>query len=100
MGMPPMDDIRQRLLRRIDGDRDRLVDYLRDFIRIPSPNPPGDTREAARHVCGLLDSHGIPYRVVAPNETMPNIVATFEGGHPGPHLALNGHIDVFPSGDG
>ena len=31
---------------------------------------------------------------------MPNIVATFEGGKPGRHLALNGHIDVFPVGDG
>jgi succinyl-diaminopimelate desuccinylase len=29
---------------------------------------------------------------------MPNIVATFEGGAPGPHLVLNGHIDVFPVG--
>ncbi len=27
---------------------------------------------------------------------MPNIVATFAGGKPGRHLALNGHIDVFP----
>jgi succinyl-diaminopimelate desuccinylase len=31
---------------------------------------------------------------------MPNIVATFEAGKPGRHLALNGHIDVFPVGDG
>jgi succinyl-diaminopimelate desuccinylase len=30
---------------------------------------------------------------------MPNIVATFLGGKPGRHLALNGHIDVFPVGD-
>ena len=31
---------------------------------------------------------------------MPNIVATFAGSRPGRHLALNGHIDVFPVGDG
>ena len=31
---------------------------------------------------------------------MPNIVATFDAGKPGRHLALNGHIDVFPVGDG
>ena len=30
---------------------------------------------------------------------MPNIVATFEAGHPGRHLVLNGHIDVFPVAD-
>ena len=26
---------------------------------------------------------------------MPNIVAAFDGGAPGRHLVLNGHIDVF-----
>jgi succinyl-diaminopimelate desuccinylase len=31
---------------------------------------------------------------------MPNIVATFTGGKLGRHLALNGHMDVFPVGDG
>ena len=30
---------------------------------------------------------------------MPNIVASFEGGSPGRHLVLNGHIDVFPVAD-
>ena len=38
--------------------------------------------------------------MIAPQETMPNIVATFAAGKPGRHLALNGHIDVFPVGDG
>jgi succinyl-diaminopimelate desuccinylase len=37
---------------------------------------------------------------IAPNEVMPNVVATFEAGTPGRHLALNGHIDCFPAGDG
>jgi len=31
---------------------------------------------------------------------MPNIVATFDAEKPGRHFALNGHIDVFPLGDG
>jgi succinyl-diaminopimelate desuccinylase len=43
---------------------------------------------------------GSPYQVIAPNETMPNIVANFTAGEPGRHLALNGHIDVFPVGSG
>jgi succinyl-diaminopimelate desuccinylase len=30
---------------------------------------------------------------------MPNIVASTRFGRPGRHLVLNGHIDVFPSGD-
>ncbi len=38
--------------------------------------------------------------MIAPQPTTPNIVATFAGGKAGRHLALNGHIDVFPIGDG
>ncbi len=95
-----MNQTKQKLLQRIEEDRDLLVGFLRDFIRCASPNPPGDTLAAARHVRALLDAHGADYRVIAPNETMPNIIAAFDCAKPGRHLALNGHIDVFPAGDG
>jgi succinyl-diaminopimelate desuccinylase len=95
-----MESRKARLLERIESDRDVLIDFLRDFIRCASPNPPGDTREASAHVRRLLDRHHVGYRVIAPQATMPNIVATFAGGRAGRHLALNGHIDVFPVGGG
>jgi len=38
------------LLQRIESDREVLLDFFRRFIRCPSPNPPGDTREAAAHI--------------------------------------------------
>jgi succinyl-diaminopimelate desuccinylase len=95
-----MNETKQKLLQRIEEDRDLLVGFLRDFIRCASPNPPGDTLAAARHVRALLDAHGADYRIIAPNETMPNIIAAFDCAKPGRHLALNGHIDVFPAGDG
>jgi succinyl-diaminopimelate desuccinylase len=95
-----MENRKSKLLERIEADRDILVDFLRQFIRCRSPNPPGDTREAATHILKLLDQRNVAYRVIAPQETMPNIVATLAGGKPGRHLALNGHIDVFPVGEG
>jgi succinyl-diaminopimelate desuccinylase len=87
-------------LQRIESDREVLLNFLQRFIRCPSPNPLGDTREAADHIRQHLTRHGVDCRVIAPNEIMPNIVASFEAGKPGRHLALNGHIDVFPVGDG
>jgi len=42
---------------------------------------------------------GVPFRLVAPEPTMPNILGTVEGAAPGRHLVLNGHIDVFPVGE-
>jgi succinyl-diaminopimelate desuccinylase len=95
-----MTDRKQQLLERIETDRDLLLAFFRGFIRCASPNPPGDTLKAAAHIRKLLDARGVAYRVIAPNEIMPNLVATFDAGRPGRHLALNGHIDVFPVGDG
>jgi succinyl-diaminopimelate desuccinylase len=95
-----MADRKAKLLERIEADRELLIGFLRDFIRCASPNPPGDTRAAAAHISKLLDAHGVGYRVIAPNQIMPNLVASFAAGKPGRHLALNGHIDVFPVGDG
>ena len=95
-----MESRKAELLERIESDSEVLLDFFRRFIRCPSPNPPGDTREAAGHIRQLLMRHGVDCRVIAPNEIMPNIVATFDAAKPGRHLALNGHIDVFPVGDG
>ena len=95
-----MADQKETLLRWIDEDRDNLIDFLSRFIQAKSPNPPGDTREAAAYINRFLDENGLPYRVIAPQEEMPNIVCSFECSAPGRHLVLNGHIDVFPVGEG
>lgn len=43
--MDGMDATKQHLLRRIEDDKDAMIEFLRQFIRCRSPNPPGDTRE-------------------------------------------------------
>ena len=92
-------NVRAHLEDRLRRDRDAIVDLCADIVRIPSENPPGDTRQVADYVTRYLERHGLAYDVVAPQPTMPNIVATVEGGEPGRHLVLNGHLDVFPAGD-
>jgi len=44
-------------LQRIESDREVLLDFFRRFIRCPTPNPPGDTREAAGHIRQFLARH-------------------------------------------
>ena len=87
------------LLDWIESDRAELIEFLRAFVRQRSPNPPGDTRSTARFLTQYLEARALPYRIIAPHPEMPNIVASFEGGSPGRHLVLNGHIDVFPVAD-
>jgi succinyl-diaminopimelate desuccinylase len=92
-----MDDVKQQLAQWIDEDRDAIIQFLCEFVRAKSPNPPGDTTRAAAHVTRFLEMHGLPFQVIAPQPTMPNIVGSFEGAKPGRHLVLNGHMDVFPA---
>lgn len=87
---------RETLLSWIAEDEAAIIGFLQDFLRAPSPNPPGESRAAATVITRLLDSERLPWRLVAPREEFPNIVGSFEGARPGRRLVLNGHIDVFP----
>ena len=93
------DALKAALCRHIDERREDVVALLRDFLRIRSVNPPGDMREAADFVRGILDRFGLPHRTVAAREDMPNIIGRWDAAQPGRHLVLNGHMDVFPVAD-
>ncbi|WP_420394333.1 M20/M25/M40 family metallo-hydrolase [Acuticoccus sp.] len=90
-----MTDLERELLDAIERDRDALVTFFQDFLRAKSPNPPGDTRPAADVLTSWLDERGAPHRIEAAEPHMPNVVGSVAMGAPGPHLVLNGHIDVF-----
>src|SRR4051794_23278297 len=99
-GRTLMPSDREMLTAWVDKEHQQLIDFLQGFVCAKSPNPPGDTRVAAAFITDYLGGSALPYHVIAPQETMPNIVGSFEGGSPGRHLVLNGHIDVFPVGEG
>jgi acetylornithine deacetylase/succinyl-diaminopimelate desuccinylase-like protein len=92
-------EARAQIVRWIDEDRDLLIDTLVRFVRAKSPNPPADTREACQILCRFLEERELPFHIVASDETMPNIVGTFDCAQPGRHVVFNGHMDVFPVGD-
>ena len=74
---------------------DWFVGLCQDLVRIPSPNPPGDTTRIASHVKGLLVERGIPFHEYSPREGNPNLVAKLGTGN-SPTLSLNAHLDTFP----
>lgn len=76
----------------------RLVEDLRDLIRIPTVNPPGDEIRAARHVAAILDEVGVPSTVVEPFPGRGSVAARLRGdGSGGGPLLLLGHLDVVPA---
>lgn len=89
----------ETLMSWIDRDRDQLVNFLRDLIRARSPNPPGDTVEAAGVVSRYLGAQGLEFQTVEPLEKAPNIISSFTAGSGGRHLVLNGHLDTYPCDD-
>lgn len=98
--MSPMtESLKAELCQIIDSRRDEFIGLLQDFLRIRSVNPPGDMREIADFVRAILDRFGVEHQTLAERDDMPNIVARWNGGGPGRHLILNGHMDVFPAQD-
>jgi succinyl-diaminopimelate desuccinylase len=93
--MDPRASLQQQLVR----DRERIITLVRDLVRIPSENPPGNTTELYGFVTEFLRRQGLDFETIAPVPEWPNLVASFEGGRPGKHLVLNGHLDIFPAGD-
>ena len=91
----PHDPLEKELLARLDASRDRSIAFLRDLLRVPSPNPPGDTRAAAAFLQNALREAGcIRRHLAAPGDAEHR--AGFRAASAGRHLVLNGHIDVFP----
>ncbi len=91
---------------------DEVIQLITDLVRAKSPNPPGDTREAANVCLKKFEEYGIDAQLVtAPdkyvstlypdtdNNTMPSVLATMKGAEDGPTLLLNAHIDTVRPGD-
>jgi succinyl-diaminopimelate desuccinylase len=87
---------KKKLIDRVEKDRYELITFLRGFIKKPSPNPPGDTKETANYICDYLDEKGISYQMLGPDPDKPNIISVINAKNEGRRLVLNGHMDVFP----
>jgi len=79
---------------------EEVLEFARDLIRVPSPNPPGDEREVADLITDRLLGLGIEEITrVGAEEHRPNLLVTIEGTAPGATLMLSGHLDTKPAGD-
>ncbi|KAF5664531.1 hypothetical protein FDENT_12843 [Fusarium denticulatum] len=93
---------KQSFLQALAADEHNQTSFLEKFVQAASPNPPGDTSKATAVIGEYLSSKNIPYELVDVNgDGKVNVVSDFRGGKgPGPRVVLNGHVDVFPVGDG
>ncbi|HRL12139.1 MAG TPA: M20 family metallopeptidase [Aggregatilineales bacterium] len=74
----------------------QLDDIIKDLVRIPSPNPPGDTRDIAAYIADIMQSARCGVRKVAPVEKpqAESVIATLGEGTP--VIMMHAHIDTVP----
>ncbi|MBI4183952.1 MAG: ArgE/DapE family deacylase [Proteobacteria bacterium] len=73
-----------------------LAGLLCDLIAIPSPYPPGDTREIAGYAAARLRRAGYAVEVPSRRDGIDNVVARLGGGRPS--LVFNAHVDTVAPG--
>ena len=83
----------------MEVDGGRLVRWLQELIRIPSINPPADTRRCAESILSRFQKEHIDAEIVEGRKGACNVVARLPGKGKGRLLLLNGHIDVVPPGE-
>jgi|SRR5579884_644343 len=88
-------ELARRVLDQINEEEP--IAFLRDLVRVPSVNPPGDVREAIALCERPLRAAGFAVRTAAMDETKPNLIADL-GPSGGPLLCFNAHVDVVPTG--
>ena len=72
------------------------IDLLQQLVRIPSPNPPGDTRDIADFVAERMRAIGCAVRQPSPADKPEavNTIAVLGTGEP--RIMLHAHIDTVP----
>jgi acetylornithine deacetylase/succinyl-diaminopimelate desuccinylase family protein len=85
------------ILQQIDGQKISVL--LQELVKIPSPNPPGDTRAVADFVADALEKQGIRATCIRKDEAAVNVVGRIKGSGGGKSLLLNAHLDTVPVGD-
>jgi len=82
--------------------RDELIAFLQDLVRTSSQYLPAAGRSeapAAELIVRQMRSWGWQPEVWEVEPGRPNVVATINGGQPGPTLLFEGHTDVVSEGD-
>jgi succinyl-diaminopimelate desuccinylase len=99
----------KQVFARVDELADEMIEWLRQFVRIPTVNPPGENyKDSAYFVGDKLKEFGYGVTFVEANgrpecsreHPRVNVIGRLDGPRFHPTLHFNGHIDVVPPGAG
>ncbi len=97
------------ILNQVDELAEEMVEFLRQLVRIPTVNPPGENYADCANLIGAkLKEFGYETEFVTA-EGLPecsaqfprvNVIGRMRGERANPTLHFNGHLDVVPAGAG
>jgi len=73
-----------------------LIERLQALIRIPSPNPSGDTRAIAAYIADVMRAAGCRVTTAAPDSKPEAVSVIATIGQGDPVIMLHAHIDTVP----
>ena len=76
--------------------QDRAVEWLQEYIRVDTTNPPGNEIAGARFLAAIFEAEGLDYEIAESAPGRGNIWVRLEGGDE-PALILLHHMDVVPA---
>ena len=80
-----------------DATQKEAEEYLVEYLRIDTSNPPGNETAAARFLQQILKREGIDAKLVGSNPARQSVIARLSSGTTEPALVLLHHMDVVPA---
>ena len=97
LGSFPVGSVAEKVLSRIE--KDVVLSYAQQLIRIPSVNPPGDYAAVSAWVKKELESIGLDVQTLEGEPGRPNVIGKLKGTGGGEALCFSAHTDVVNTGD-
>ncbi len=93
---PSRSEVEASVLAQISTDR--IVEFHKGLVQIPSVNPPGDCVDAIAYVREPFEDAGFEIEIIDDGTNQPNLIAKY-GPSDGKRLLINAHVDVVPIGE-
>ena len=84
----------KEVLAAVEKNKEHLYEILKDLIRFPTENPPGNEAPAQQWFADRLRKANAEVDVFEPMPGRPNVVGILKGTGDGRSVILNGHMDV------
>ena len=93
-------DVKNVIIQKTAELRQEIIDFERELVRTPSPNPPGEYEQISKCVAEKLKEIGYDVEIVKSRPEKPNVIGRLKGSSGTPSLITCAHLDAVPEGGG